>query len=541
MASLGAPDVERFGLVEIPFEAAGAYSNRYTQLEASAVVTRPAGDVWRLPLFWDGGNTWKLRISPDAAGRWHYRISSPDKGLDRRTGSFDCVPSNRPGGIQPMTGYPHHFQYQNGQRFWFMGDTAWGYVTNSEEDKHGREQSQYYVKVRASQGFNVIHTMMMSEQGVGNDGGFPFTEISAEMINPAYWQEVDRRIAYANEQGVAVGLALAWGDKRRQEPFAWRMIPGVEARQRYARYIGARYGAYNVYFIVSGEWHAERNTRDGVTEDEVFDEFVAIGNALDAADPHERMIGIHPMTGHGSVREFNSAPWMSFGDYQQTYQNLHERAALSRYHGGPVVNSEYGYHLRDQTGDGQPDKANSFHADDMRQASWDIVMAGAYLVTGFGTTYFGGHRDPGPFHVDAPRNDDWEEQIGYIQKFFEQVEYWRLIPASQLIECETPRTGDRRHTYTDSGRTRTDIRPPETVYWALAIPGETYIVYARGVSAPIILDPGGRPGEFRVSRYDPRTGQTADAGIMKEEGRNARFRLEVPDADDWVILLDRVR
>jgi hypothetical protein len=33
------------------------------------------------------------------------------------------------------------------------------------------------------------------------------------------------------------------------------------------------------------------------------------------ADAKNRMIGIHPMTEHGSVREFNTAPWMSFADY----------------------------------------------------------------------------------------------------------------------------------------------------------------------------------------------------------------------------------
>ena len=32
-------------------------------------------------------------------------------------------------------------------------------------------------------------------------------------------------------RGIVCGLALAWGDKRKHEPFAWRQVPDVEARE----------------------------------------------------------------------------------------------------------------------------------------------------------------------------------------------------------------------------------------------------------------------------------------------------------------------
>lgn len=41
------------------------------------------------------------------------------------------------------------------------------------------------------------------------------------------------------------------------------------------------------------------------------------------------------------------------------------------------------------------DKANGTSVRSMRNASYDIVMAGGYFVTGFGPTYWGGYRDPG--------------------------------------------------------------------------------------------------------------------------------------------------
>jgi hypothetical protein len=79
-------------------------------------------------------------------------------------------------------------------------------------------------------------------------------------LNPGYFEELDRRVAYANSRGLVVGLGVAWGDKRKVEPYAWRRLPGVAARKRYARYIASRYSAYDVYFLVSGEWHAEVRT-----------------------------------------------------------------------------------------------------------------------------------------------------------------------------------------------------------------------------------------------------------------------------------------
>ena len=522
--------VGRYGRFEAAFEASGSYSNPYREAQAHAAVLRPDGRSWSIPLFWDGGRTWKLRVSPDTLGRWTFTLKSADAGLNGRSGAFSCVESNNAGGLQPLAARPGHFARRNGRPVWFLGDTAWGYFTDSPEDNHHRPQAEYYAKTRAAQGFNAIHCMLMSEQGVGNNGGLPFEDIGAEKINPGYWREVDERLEFANRQGLTVGLALAWGDKRKVEPFAWRRFPDTEARKRYARYIAARYSAYDVYFLVSGEWHGEIRARGNVTEDQVFWEFVEIGNALEAADPHGRMIGIHPMSRHGSVREFSAAGWMSFGDYQQNYRDLHARILLSRHLPGPVVNGEYGYHLRDADGDGKPDKDNSYSAEDMRFASWDIVMAGGYLVTGFGTTYFAGHRDPGPFDVDAEKNDGWEAQIGFLKKFFERLEYWRLIPADPLVTSKAARGGDR------GGRgPQSNVHPPRTAYWAMADPGRTYVLYVRGTTAPVELDPGARQRSYRARQYNPRTGGFQ---ALAEAAAPPAYRYQAPDEQDWVVLLE---
>jgi hypothetical protein len=528
-AAAAAADTPLHGLFEAGFQARNEVANPYAEQNAQATLTRPDGSSWRVPLFWDGGRNWKLRVSPDLAGKWSYRVASPDPGLNGAGGSFVTAGTGAKGGLRAAGS---HFERQNGDKVWFLADTAWGYFTDSPADKHDRRQAEHYARTRAGQGFNAIHCMLLSEQGVGNNAGLPFSEMKTQRLNPAYFREVDERLAFANQQGLTVGIAIAWGDKRKQEPFAWRMFPDLAARKRFAQYVAARYSAYDVFFLVSGEWHGELRTRDNAVPDEVFREFVEIGDAVDASDPHGRMIGIHPMSAHGSVREFAAARWMSFADYQQNYNDLHARALLSRGLRGPVVNSEYGYFLRDSNGDGVPDKDNSYTLEDMRFATWDLAMAGAYAVTGFGTTYFGGHRDPGPFDVDAPKNDDWERQYVYVRKFFESLPWTTLIPADELLRSPATRQGDRRW---KEGR---GAQPPGLTYWALANPGELYVAYVRGTTEPVHLSLGARPRKFKVRRFDPRSGEFTDMGVTAV---GDRYSFSAPDTQDWLVVLEGVR
>ncbi|MCP4256622.1 MAG: DUF4038 domain-containing protein [Planctomycetes bacterium] len=536
-SSMANQTVDRFGFFETSFKASRQYKNPYTDLKASAIIHRPDGTKRTLGLFWDGASQWKMRISPDLTGKWQFKVNSFDKGLNGKTGQFTCIPSQKKGSILPMPGFEHHFSYQDGTPFLFWGDTAWALYQDEVSEKLDRKAVFHYIDERARQGINVVHSMLLQEAGWGNKNGPPFENMSEEILNSAYWQEIDIRLKYLNQKGIIGGLVVAWGDKRKQEPFAWRLFPGLEARKRYAHYIASRYGAYDVYFIVSGEWHAEIRTRDNVTEQAIRQEFIEIGNTLHKSDAHKRMIGIHPMTQHGSVREFNEAGWMSFGDYQQNYRQLHERILESYRYAGPIINSEYGYYLRDSNFDGVVDKHNSFSVDAMRHATWDIIMACGYPVTGYATTYMGGHRDKGPFNVDDPRNDIWEHHYHFAQRFFSELEWWKLQPHDDWVSSLTPRSSDQNvRVGQNAGSRRTLLCPPKTTYWLLAEPGKQYVAYVRGITNKVTVkfDPGS-VGVRKAFLFDPRTGQTRS--IVKDKYLRDSFEWTPPDAGDWVLLL----
>ena len=525
----------RYEMLELEFSAATAVGNPYRELTAAALLTAPGGGQRRLPLFWDGGAAWRLRLAPDEPGTWQWRVASDDPGLDGQHGEVEVAASARSGGLTAMMGHPLHFQRQDGSPFWFMGDTGWALFTDSTEQRHNDAAARHYVDTRAAQGFNVIHAMLISEAGWGNGGGMPFDDLARERINPAYWQEVDRRLAHLNSRGVVGGLVLAWSDKGRN-PNDWREFPSQQARLRYARYVAARYSAFDVYFVVAGEWDIDLRHNPGLSEAAARRDYAEIGAAVRAADPHRRMIAIHP-GGARAVREWAPEPWIDFGDYQQTYRRLHAEALASRATGKPVVNAEYAYYLRDQNLDGIVDKDNSGDLEAIRFATWDIAMAGAYFVTGFGTTYFGGNRHPGPFAVDAVENDVWEEQVQHVRGLFTALPWWRLQPADERVRCAAARSADRGHAVPWRGRTIERATPPAIAYWALADGGSTCVVYARGVDGTLQVDSGSAGGRFRLRLFDPRGGGFRAAGV--HDG-GAPIEFTPPTAEDWVLVAEKL-
>ena len=505
-----ADDVLRFDLFEKSFGQKDAYDNPYKELTAAAVLRRPDGKDWVMPLFWDGKTAWTLRVSPDVVGEWSYSVRSTDPGLNGQSGSFRCVEAELRGSIQAMKGYPLHFQYQDGTPFWFFGEKAWRVFQTDRAEKLDHDSAMHHVDIRAAQGFNYMHTELAGTGGLtsgGNEGGEMFVDAGKEIINPAFFEEVDDRLCHINDKGMICGMVVLYG---KGDPY-WRSLPSDEARLRFARYVVARYGAFHVVFLVAGEWQYMAKEADL---------FRAVGLEIRKTDPHGRMIGIHPGPGpHISSQEFATEDWMSFGDYAQAYfapsreeatdanrDDLRKFILAARSYRKPVVDAEYAYYLRDQDFDGIVDKPNSHTRDSFRRASWVIPMGGGYFVTGFGTTYFGGRREVGPFLVDNPRHKEAIADLDRLHRFFTALQWWLLEPRDELVKA-------------DGGYA-----------YCLADLGKTYVVYVVGSKgAELKL----ADGKYSLSRYDPRT----DRSTKLPASAAVPARLTTPDAQDWVFLV----
>ncbi|MDX2191007.1 MAG: DUF4038 domain-containing protein [Bacteroidota bacterium] len=484
-----AVDIGKYDVFESTFTHSGTIDNPYNSLSATAQFTSPTGSTYSIQMFWDGGTTWKARFSPDQTGLWTYKTTSSNTGLNNQTGSFNCVSSTKKGGIRKRSDTPYHFERQDGTPFYFFGDTEWSLFTDDATENHNYGTVETYINVRASQGFNVIHAMLLNALGWNNNGGAPFNSFTNETLNPLYWQEVDKRIKYLNSKDITAGLLLAWASDARD----WMDFENDTERRRFARYVASRYSAYNVYFIGVGEYNeysaGTKETFASLIGQEIYDN-----------DPHKRIITMHSTN---TVEVFANNSWSGLGDYQQVYTSMNSAILDAKDHNKPVVNSEYAYYLR-------PNKQNSGDLTTIRNATYDIAMAGGYFITGFGTTYFGGARMDGTFNVNASINDDWEEDLKFVKSLFTSVDWYNLSSNNSLV--------------TGSG-----------TKYCLANPGNTYLFYVRGNSGSNSLNLNTSSSKsYSIQRFNPR-----DGSLTTLTGYTGTGPINFTNSDnsDWVYVV----
>jgi hypothetical protein len=569
-AALAAPTtVPRFAIFEAEFTQQGDHANPYREVTADATFVRPGDKPRTIPLFWAGGKQWKVRFSPDAQGPWSWSVRSSDPGLDGKQGTFTCTPSANHGGITAMAGFPYHFQYRDGTPWWLFGDTQWeAFADDPAQNLSGKTVSEYFA-LRSKQGFNYVHSEIIGLVRASNLDRAgreqpAFHDYRAETINPAYFDTVDGRLSEANALGITVGMILlepyftpasSIDPAFRYDNRCWMSFPDEAARLRYARYVVARYSAFNVLFLLTLEWGPAGKP---VALDERVAMFNRIGAEVEKSDPHQRLRGIHDDNGYLPDYFYGeSSGWNTIGQYCQysgsdygwpwcdgctppndancrgrfatpkNRKTLHDemmQVRLGRNRNRPVVNGEYAYYLR-RSVPGHPDVVNRGHSHDrptFRKAAWVLSMSGSYIVPGFWRTYYGGWAGRGtPFQPDDPEALPAVKDLQTLHAFFTRSEngsrraWWKLIPHDELVSASpNPKDGAPGYAY------------------CLADPGQSYVVYAENTQLTDLALQGSPAGTYRVRRFDPRTGAQSVVDAAAKGG--TKIRLSSPDTEDWV-------
>ncbi|MFH1428883.1 MAG: DUF4038 domain-containing protein, partial [Candidatus Margulisiibacteriota bacterium] len=494
-----------YGIFKHEFTAAQSHDNPYLDVDMTAYFESPSQDTLSIPCFWDGGNTWMVHFSPNKEGNWSYTTScDDDTGLNGQGGSFTVANTGLKGGVMLMPDYPLHMQYQDGTPYYMHGETEWGLGQNrdwnyGDEYNHDKDNVYKYMETRANQEFNYIHANCGYNGWVSNenDGGESWqTDDPGILINPAHYKEIQERIEYLNSNNITFGFMLNWSN-----PVGWMKFETVQQRQKYIDYVAGRFSAYNVMFIVSGEYDEYPYNYQ-----QNYDLYDSIGTRIAEQDPHDRMIAIHPATGEQGSTDFADEDWMSFGDYTQLFENLNATMIAHKVYNKPVVNSEYGYYLTKG-----PNYQYSDKLWEIRYSAWDIVMAGAYCVTGFGSTYGAGNHWPayqdGKFDIDTAQMDAWEEDSNHVLKFFTDHEWWKLTDANASV--------------TGSG-----------TKYALREIGKQYLIYHRGSGTSISVALGTSSNDnttYSVSRFSPRTGDYTPLNDYQGAGP---ITLSIPSGPD---------
>ena len=507
---------------EIVLSAAQSYQNAYTDVTVTANFSGPNNEQRLVAGFWDSGSRFVVRFTPTTPGDWSYTIESnpADAGLTQ-TGSFTASPAeaSAKGFVRRDPAYPYSFVYDNGDRYFMMGNTYYDMIRTACAGDRWQEG----VLQSASYGINKIRIFVHS-LGFGQDhvhpdyypAVFPFIDDNHDQISIDYWRKVDEVMLFLAEHGMVADLILFMKPFVTDDDLAFGTL---EQDERYVRYILARYAAFpNVIWCVTNEW--EFTGRDEMywdhiggivrNEDPWMEQATPDGTAL-------RALSIHHATGgrNGGKFKFFDSDWPVHASVQYGVRNVRfvngdewGNYSIVQNHGNamPVVNDEYGY-----IGEDEP---LVLTREQHRRALWGIVVGGGYASAGDARIFEDGP-DGGLARVIMTGH--WHEAVEYedikrVVDFWttQGIPYWRMMPQNERVQA-----GANVYvlgTAADAADTR------------------EYVAYAAAGGEFTLTLP---KGTYTVSRFDPRTGESA--ALEDVTGGNASFAL--PDTQDWVLRL----
>lgn len=260
---------------------ASAHPHPYSDVQFEAEIRSPHFRTYLMPAFWDGGHKLVLRFVPTEAGQWIYKFTSNVKSLDGNQGTFTAAESQSPGYVHPAN--VHHWWTDNKQPHLWMGTIA---------DRLGFMSADEFSRVLASITAEKYNHVRVSILGGPDDRSrvWPGAE-----PNVQYFDELDRRILEIHKKGVTTDLVLGASPNHLRTLF-----PDWQSRERFLRYVIARYAPLNITWGGVMEWEDDRDGRPLLKE---------IGLALKKYDPYN-----HPRSSNARI---TSSPllrdgWMDF-------------------------------------------------------------------------------------------------------------------------------------------------------------------------------------------------------------------------------------
>jgi hypothetical protein len=486
--------VKQWGIFEKALTSSNRYSRaqKYTDVIVNATFIGPGGVRYTVPGFWDGDNVWRIRFSPPVPGQWSYTFDSPDNQLNApaNDGSFialqptpnDIAANPNYRGFLKVSPDKRYLTYSDGTPFFWLGDTIWD--GNSKNIPYEADFKRY-IDNRKKKGFSVIQILVahpghrvsqLSLQGCRpprhtgcNEAGYVYNLPStssrilsrlyrflnlseheyAEEINPESFQNLDLRLKSILDKGMVPYIVFGWA-----KDFG---SLSTESLKPYARYIIARYQAYNVIWCVAGEhYFLEDKTR-----------FKAIGNYVREINALKHLTTIHGW----QPGEFTDEPWIDFisATAWGLPSNMHDLLLRDFYRPGlPFVMSESRYDGNEPTAEYRS-----------RKYAWEALTAGAmgYTYGADGIWDWGTDpRYPNPHsRLDIPSSFEMK----LIADFFRNIAWWKLSPNNSLAS---------------NGR-------------GLAELGKQYVVWLDGGGSVTLTLPS-RRSQFSVVWLDPIRGTT---------------------------------
>lgn len=425
----------------------------------------------------------------------------------------------------------HFFQYENGDPFFWLGDTGWLLFK-----KLNRPDAAKYLDIRKEQGFNVIQVMLLHETGVTDWQGTPALidrDASKPNILPGndpndslqydYWDHVEYIVDLAAEKGLWMALVPVWGSPVSADEVS------VEQADIYATFLAERFGSKpNIIWLNGGDVVGDKHMP-------VWDKIGETINNIDST----HLITFHPRGRKMSSEWFHDRDWLDFNMFQSGHRTYNQDTASDSHRFGPdnwkYVQREWSLKPTKPTLDGEPSYEEipyGLHdpnlpywvaADLRRYAYWSVFAGGAGFTYGHNSVmqfYRASDGDNKAFGAKSYWTDAMTypgaEQMHHLKDLMLSVNYYSRIPAQNLI-----------------------LDQSEQYEYQTATQGKDYILVYTFTGRDITLKMGSLQGDsLNVQWFDPRTGDYLERGKVKNTDTQVFDAPGEPvEGNDWVLVL----
>jgi len=520
--------------IEWAYRSQKTYKDPFNEVDVDVVFTREDGQQWRVPAFWAGGNEWRVRFSPPVPGDYKYHAESTDKSdpdLNGHEGSLRVEPYRGSNALLmhgPLRVSKNHryFEYADGTPFLWLGDTWWdGLCTRISLDEFKTLAADRHAK-----GFNVVQIIAGLNPDESpfdirgrNEGGYVW-EPGFARINPAYFNAADARIQALVKSELTPAIVGSWG--------FYLPLMGMDNAKKHWRNLVARYGAYPVVWIITGEvgatyWlakhpHEENDfQRKGSTE---------LARYVRSIDPYGHLITAHPSYPNSARHEFLDESVLDFDMLQTGHSGWASAANIvafvssdySKTPAMPVLVGETMYEGHRQQN----------WQDNQRFAFWVSLMNGAaghtYGAGGIwqmnGRTVPHGASPTGLQSSITYENTPWDvamrlpgsQQVGIGKSILMKYPWWRFEPHPEWVEPHGTAFQEPHSDWFDVIKRWDEEKGNYLLPYASGIPGEIRFIYVppKGAFLGPLVTGLEEDRVYHASYYDPVTGEQYNLGAL---------------------------
>lgn len=203
-----------------------------------------------------------------------------------------------------------YLQHENGEPFFWLGDTGW-----LLPERLNRDEAEFYLAECSKRGYNVVQIQTIDRVPAINvygqssmPEGFNFKNIDKKGVY-GYWDHLDFIIKAAEKRGIYIGMDCIWGG------LVGSGQMDVKQAQAYGKFLAERYkNSPNIIWFIGGDIRGDVKT-------EVWE---ALAVSIKAVDKNHLMT-YHPRGRTSSATWFNNAEWLDFNMFQSGHRRYGQR------------------------------------------------------------------------------------------------------------------------------------------------------------------------------------------------------------------------